>query len=348
MASLSTLIRSTSAIPRTGRWMSSPLLPAFLLLLLLFVRCSSALPKTHPLRAAADRVNRRGPYIGLVMAFPAESEALQASGVFVPASGVPFLDLFGRRFHIGSIHQVKVIYVMSGQRRLNAGITVQTLLDVFDVRGIVHYGTAGSANDSMSFGDVSVPKFTAFTGSWTWMKLESPDEPFPELHIGEFNIPSKGGNSLSRIKFKTEEFYSAGKQMEEVFWLQTNPEWFQVAEQLEVELQRCVNESYCLPEAPKIVFGLKASTADVFLDNAAYREFLFKEFGVSTVDEESAAVVMTAMSANVPVVVFRGVSDLAGGEATWSSTMLSDIASINALKVAVSFIAAIGKRRLSL
>lgn len=53
--------------------------------------------------------------------------------------------------------------------QLNAGITVQILLDVFNVRGIVHYGTAGSANDSMSFGDVSVPKFTAFTGSWTWM-----------------------------------------------------------------------------------------------------------------------------------------------------------------------------------
>lgn len=61
-----------------------------------------------------------------------------------------------------------------------------------------------------------------------------------------------------------------------------------------MELQRCANESYCLPDTPRVVSGLKASTADMFIDNAAYREFLFKEFGVSTVDEESAAVVMVS------------------------------------------------------
>lgn len=55
--------------------------------------------------------------------------------------------------------------------QLNAGTTVQVLLDVFNVWGIVHYGTAGSSNNSLSFGDVSVPKFVAFTGSWTWMVM---------------------------------------------------------------------------------------------------------------------------------------------------------------------------------
>ena len=41
-----------------------------------------------------------------------------------------------------------------------------------------------------------------------------------------------------------------------------------------------------------MVSGLKGASADMFLDNAEYRNFLFREFGVSTVDEESAAVVM--------------------------------------------------------
>jgi purine-nucleoside phosphorylase len=52
--------------------------------------------------------------------------------------------------------------------QLNAAVTVQTLIDVFTVSGIVHYGTAGSTNDSMSFGDVSVPKLVAYTGAWRW------------------------------------------------------------------------------------------------------------------------------------------------------------------------------------
>lgn len=45
---------------------------------------------------------------------------------------------------------------------------MQILIDVFDIKGIVHYGIAGSANDSLSIGDVSVPEYVAFTGSWNW------------------------------------------------------------------------------------------------------------------------------------------------------------------------------------
>jgi hypothetical protein len=44
-----------------------------------------------------------------------------------------------------------------------------------------------------------------------------------------------------------------------------------------------------------VVHGLKGASADMFLDNAEYRNFLFREFGVSTTDEESAAVVMVKL-----------------------------------------------------
>jgi hypothetical protein len=61
-----------------------------------------------------------------------------------------------------------------------------------------------------------------------------------------------------------------------------------------------------------VVHGLKGASADMFLDNAEYRNFLFREFGVSTIDEESASVVMvkfytfslvvlTQISANISV-----------------------------------------------
>lgn len=45
---------------------------------------------------------------------------------------------------------------------------MQILVDVFDVKGIVHYGIAKSSNDSLSLGDVSVPNYVAFTSSWKW------------------------------------------------------------------------------------------------------------------------------------------------------------------------------------
>lgn len=59
-----------------------------------------------------------------------------------------------------------------------------------------------------------------------------------------------------------------------------------------IKLKQCVNASLCLPEKPKLVVGLNGSTANIFMDNAAYRDFLFQTFKVSSVDMESAAVVM--------------------------------------------------------
>ncbi|KAI3926519.1 hypothetical protein MKW92_042341 [Papaver armeniacum] len=302
----------------------------------------------HPKRELLDRINRKGPYIGVVMAYSTEEMALQASGVFIPNCHNPSVDLSGRKFNIGSIKGTKVIYVMSGQRRLNAGITVQILLDVFDIRGIVHYGIAGSANNSLSYGDVSIPKYVAFTGSWNWENLGSENvDQFPEMKIGNYNLPKEGQNLLGEIAFKPEEFFSVGQPMKEVFWLEVDKTWFNLAAQLKgLEFQQCENATSCLPRVPKVEYGLRGATADIFLDNAAYRNFLFKEFQVSTVDEESSAIVMTAMSSGVPSIVIRGVSDLAGGEGTPVSTFLSSLAAVNTLNVTIKFIELIGAAKI--
>ncbi|GFZ15964.1 phosphorylase superfamily protein [Actinidia rufa] len=114
--------------------------------------------------------------------------------------------------------------------------------------------------------------------------------------------------------------------MEEVFWLPVKPKWLRLASQLvDLKLLRCVNETDCLPETPKVVHGLRGSTADIFLDNATYRKFLFNEFNVSTVDEERSAILMVG-----------------GGEKLKIASGLSSLAAVNALSVAVEFIGLIG------
>ncbi|KAF8662302.1 hypothetical protein HU200_056509 [Digitaria exilis] len=358
-----------------GRRPATPL-QVLLLTLLLFAASAAALPAMDRVRWQLDRVNRRGASLGLVMSYVDEATALQASGYFKPWSVLPFVDLYGKSSP--SISQSERLPVTPSLSCLLAPFQHLTLIDVFSVSGIVHYGTAGSSNDSMSFGDVSVPKLVAYTGAWTWkvpiqlespsfthlkislrtvqktqplsmisgimimQKFRSPKESSAELSFAQYNTPNGGENLLGSLKYRNEELYSVGKPMQEVFWLPVDSKWFKIAEQLKVKLERC-NDTFCLPTTPQVVYGLKGSSADMFLDNAEYRKFLFKEFGVSTVDEESAAVVMTTTSPGVPVIVFRGVSDLAGGEPTWSSTSLMNLASINALKVAVEFIARVGK-----
>lgn len=70
-----------------------------------------------------------------------------------------------------------------------------------------------------------------------------------------------------------------------------------------MERERGVNSTTCLPQKPKLVVGLRASTANI---NAAYRDFLFNKFQVSSVDMESAAIVMTSLSNGFPVIGNRG------------------------------------------
>ncbi|KAE8077479.1 hypothetical protein FH972_016039 [Carpinus fangiana] len=335
----------TQIAPRRRRRMwGGVYLEVMLLLLGLLVMAqvqeSVQLRCSHPTHGVVERINENaGPYIGLVMTFPTEELVLQTSGFFVPSSYIPWVDLAGRRFNIGKINGTDVIYVMTGEQTLNAGIAVQTLIDTFDIQGIVHYGIAGSTNDSLNIGDVSVPNYVAFTGSWKWKEFKSAEGGLTELKFGAFNFPEKGENLLAKIDFTPQQLFSAAKPMEEVFWLPIEPNFFNIATTLQdLKLLQCLNETFCLPETPKVVYGLRGSTADIYLDNAAYRKFLFKEFNVSTADEESAAIVMTSLSNGVPCIVFRGVSDLAGGEEKLSATSLSSLAAMNALIVAVEFI----------
>ncbi|GLT95074.1 hypothetical protein SLE2022_127790 [Rubroshorea leprosula] len=318
---------------------------AFWVLIVVQVDLTVQLRRRHPMHEIVDGVNdNAGPYIGLVMAYPTEEMALLTSGLFLPNPDVSSVDLAGRTFNIGKIKGVDVIYVMTGEQTINAATAVQTLLDAFDIRGIVHYGIAGSTNNSLSYGDVSIMNYVALTASWKWKEFKSEEGSLPTLEFGDFNFPKKGENLLALVEFTPVQLFSTGKPMQEVFWLPVDSHWFSIAAQLQgLKLEQCINETYCLPETPKVVYGLKGSSADVYLDNEAYRDFLFKQLNVSTVDEETAAVIMTCLTNAVPCIAFRGVSDMAGGKGRALSGSLSSLASANALIVAVAFMGLIPK-----
>ncbi|KAL6320184.1 hypothetical protein AAG906_004693 [Vitis piasezkii] len=264
---------------------------------------------SHHLHGVVERVNERnGPFVGLLMTYPTEEIALQVSGFFVPSSDFPLVQLAGRRFNIGKIKGVDVIYVMFREQTSGLGLTF----------------------------------FQLNTDVWS-LKFKSKKGALPELKFGDYNLPIKGENLLAEIEFTQVQLYSTGRPMQELFWLETDPKWFNLATQLqEVDLQQCLNKTYCLLEKPKVAYGLRGSSADIFVDNAAYNEFLFKTLNILTVDEESVAVVMVSMSNGVPSVIFRGISDTVGGGGTLSSSIFS-LATTNAVRVAVEFIGLLGR-----
>ncbi|KAK9283071.1 hypothetical protein L1049_011300 [Liquidambar formosana] len=290
-------------------------------------------------------LNRKGPYLGLITVYPPEENAFFATGAFEPHPRHPFVDLSGRRFRIGKIHGKRVIYVRCGVGMVNAAAATQQMLDLFDVIGIVHFGIAGNANNSMSIGDVTIPSQVAHTGIWDWLKPNETLAPSHVAHLdfGNYNAPKgKEINQLGRIGYSHEQFFSESGEpntARPLFWAQISQHWLQLAANLEaMELIQCVNSSLCLPQKPKLVVGLRASTANIFVDNAAYRDFLIRTFQISSVDMESAAVV-TSLSNGFPVIVIRGLSDLAGGQPGKNSIQVfGPLAALNAAKAVIQFI----------
>ncbi|XP_021295280.1 bark storage protein B-like isoform X2 [Herrania umbratica] len=296
-----------------------------LLLVLIFSAyvCVSAEPNNRKKSLnIIKQLNRRGPYIGLITVILKEENAFFATGSFRPDPKHPFVDLSGRRFRIGKVHGKKVIYVRCGVGMVNAAAATQQMLDLFAVEGIIHFGIAGNnPQGTVDQDDVA------------------------QLDIGKYNVPKGNGTNLfGHIGYRKEQFFSVSGEpnvAQSLVWAKTSPHWLQLASNFgELKLEQCVNSSLCLPRKPKLVVGLRASTANIFVDNAAYRDFLFQTFHISSVDMESAAVVMTSLSNGFPLIVIRGLSDLAGRQQGENAIgVFGSLAAVNTAKAVLEFIA---------
>lgn len=101
-----------------------------------------------------------------------------------------------------------------------------------------------------------------------------------------------------------------------------------------------MNSTTCLSEKPKVVIVKRGTSASIYLDNAAYRSFIYDKFEVSPVDMESAAVALICLQQKVAFIAIRAVSDLAGGGSAHSNeadTFIS-LAANNSVAVVLEFI----------
>ncbi|KAK1286406.1 hypothetical protein QJS10_CPB20g00664 [Acorus calamus] len=104
-----------------------------------------------------------------------------------------------------------------------------------------------------------------------------------------------------------------------------------------------------------IIFGLssrgesittvyRGTSASIYLDNAAYRSFIYDKFGVSPVDIENASVALICAQQGVPFIVIRALSDLTGGGLAQSNEVdtFTPIAATNSVRVVVESIKKLG------
>lgn len=242
------------------------------------------------------------PRIAVLSAFEPEFNAVVKRAVI--EQSFPYQD---RKIYTGELGGQKVILAASGVSMVNAAMTTQWIIDHFNVRAVVVSGIAGGANPQLSIGDVVVPA--------QWAQYQ--EQVFARETSNGWDTAWYGqdyGNYEMMFPQPVEAHSPDGSQS--VFWFQADPNLLELARQAagQVELDRCAFLVVCLKEELSIEVGGSGVSGPTFVNNKAYREWVWQNFNASAIDMESAAVAQVAFSNQVPFIAFRSLSDLAGGE----------------------------------
>ena len=182
----------------------------------------------------------------------------------------------------------------------------QLLIDRFTITAIVFSGIAGGVDPSLQVGDVCVPDRWGQNFEIAFAR-ETPDGFAPPTGIpGGTDLPGHGA------LFPRDVFVgNADEAVTERRWFDADPAMVALAG----EGAAGITLDPCLDHRPSIVTGGNGVSGSAFVDNAQYRQYLAEIYEARVVDMESAAVAQVAYANRVNFVIFRSVSDLAGGDA---------------------------------
>lgn len=285
-----------------------------------------------PAPAPAQRIDDR-PRTAIMTAFPPEHAALEShigKARTVRVNGVPVT--------LGMMAGKPVLLVESGVSMVNAAMTAQWLVDRFRVKRILFSGIAGGVDPALHIGDVVV------ADDWTEYLETTMARETPEGHAPIFQTP---GNALPNFGMMFPRDVEVGTATEPKSWhraFAADPGLLALARALSSseQLASCVDATtgQCLPHQPTLHVGGRGISGPAFVDNAAYREYLFATFGARVLDMESAAVAHVAYANRIPFLAFRSLSDLAGGDAQSNQmSVFMTLASANSAQVVRDFVA---------
>jgi adenosylhomocysteine nucleosidase len=294
-----------------------------------------ALPATVQAQKLDD-----APRTVVMTAFKPEWDALEGA-IASPKS----YSINGLTFLTGTLEGKPVVLMQSGVSVVNAAMNTQLVVDRFTVKRIVFSGIAGGVDPSLSIGDVVVPEdWGQYLEASFARKAKQGWQP-PEHIAGapaNWNFIFPRGTTVS----------NAGEGTKRFFTIPMDSGLLALARKVvpTVKLERCVAPSdkaragseLCLPREPKVQVGGTGVTAGIYADNAEFREYLSAAWKARVLDMESAAVAQVAWANTVPTIIFRSLSDLAGGDADKNMEYTFEhLASANSAHVVRAYVAAL-------
>ena len=272
------------------------------------------------------------PRIAVITAFEPEIVLLSQR-----LQGAKRYSVNGNAFTTGTLEGKPVVLFLSGISMTNATMNTQVALDRFKITNIVFSGIAGGVNPSLHIGDVTVPVQWGQYLEVLMARESAPGRYTPPPWMKDATLPAFGMMHPRPVEVRS----AAQPDITRKFWFEVDPKMLAVARSIgTVDLANCA-AGKCLATKPKLVIGGNGVSGQAFMDNKAYREYVFKNYQANTLDMETAAVGMVAYSNGVPYIAFRSLSDLAGGgeEENEMGTFMG-IAADNSAKVMLAFLAA--------
>jgi adenosylhomocysteine nucleosidase len=265
--------------------------------------------------------------IGIVSAFDPELKAVEEA--IIPKNvQSKIAEVNGTRFRLVDLYRKHLYFFLSGVSMVNAALTTQMAIDHFHLDAIIFSGIAGAVDPKLRPGDVVVPAYWIHQMESNWL---NPNLNKPGSYIFPEYYRPKYGHFEMIFPSDVEVVRKGETKSREVHAFPADRFLLSCAKSALNRVQLVDARG----DRRSIYVGGNAMSGPVFLDNLAFREFAFRTWRVRLHEMEGTAVAQVGYVNRVPVLIIRGISDLAGGQRgpNWEETY-TRLASKNAALVA--------------
>jgi adenosylhomocysteine nucleosidase len=245
------------------------------------------------------------PLLALCAAYPPEIVALQQEFGVSEANGFTATTVKGLTFWRGRYGKHEIVVFRTGVSVVNAAYQLQLALDRFPITAVLFAGVAGGTDPALHIGDVVIPEQWAYHAESAYLNPDGkggyvrPDyfkatyENFGMIFPNDVTVIREGEKDFVRVPL------------------------FPADPKLLAAARRAVPHLPVQRKAGRAVavsVGGTGVAGPVFLDNAPYREWVFRVWQARCTDMESTALAQVAWANRTPILIVRGLSDLAGGQ----------------------------------
>lgn len=256
--------------------------------------------------AVVSAVSAERPLIAILGAYPPELVALRADfGVDKPGSGFTTTTWRGVRFDRGVVDGREIIIFQAGMSIVNAAYQLQMAFDKFPITHVLFAGVAGGIDPSLEVGDVVIPEKWAYHSEAAYLNEDGKGGYFRPDYLKRSDLENFGMIFPDGVRATRE-----GDGTVTMMSFPVDPELLGIARKAIAKLPPMTKGGHRV----SVTVGGTGVSGPVFLDNAKYREWVFRVWQARCTDMESTAYAHVCWANKKPLLVIRGLSDLAGGQ----------------------------------